>query len=532
VWRVVKKRQAKTDARQARDDQERLKKKVPETMDVAKVAHEAIFTTGGGDIERPWTEVQLRQLEELEKEHTVKKFRGNKRARWKRIQAEMGLPDRSYKSCQRASRAVKKLQSFSKDSLDVFDQTRKEYALAKVTYSVNIEYLNTCSAKLDAASKLIPFQAHLDTQLRNVARITDGELDNVGRPNEMALLLERGADPNAADRGGFSALMAAARYNACGSVERLLEYGADINSKDSDGTTAIMHAIEGGGAQAAQLLLRRGALLKPEEAGDIQAPGVWALKIEKQLQEFVEQEQGSVAKSTADRRWFRQFQSDWRQQQQMQGNRRVEKGGKKKATGVRKGKLKRRDPAGRTAAATTTTTTLVVPKGGAWPPTVPGSRGSTAGSGSLFGLPPRSSGSGGSLSGGLPVLLQAPSALEALRLGLEGSRQKKEREKRETKERDRIDAAAAARPPTHEQAMLSHRRRAGEVVVEVEMDRERQRSDLRRLIEKNLHRAGTAQVLLKERANHHDDETDKLARAARRREKRLSRQIVDKWQTL
>ena len=72
MWRVVKKRQAKIDARQARDDQERLKKKVPETMEAAKFAHNAIFTTGGGDVERAWTEEQLRQLNKLEKEHTNK----------------------------------------------------------------------------------------------------------------------------------------------------------------------------------------------------------------------------------------------------------------------------------------------------------------------------------------------------------------------------------------------------------------------------------------------------------------------------
>ena len=526
VWRVVKKRQAKIDARQARDDQERLKKKVPETMEAAKFAHNAIFTTGGGDVERAWTEEQLRQLNKLEKEHTNKMFRGDKRARWKRIQAEMGLPDRSYKSCQRAYRAVNKLQQASKEALDLFDQMRKEYAQAKVVYSVNIEYLNNCEAKLEAAAKLIPFQTHLDTQLRNVARIADGELDNIGRPDEVALLLERGADPNAADRGGYSALMAAARNNACGSVEMLLNYGADINAKDSDGTTAIMHAIEGGGAQAVQLLLRQRALLKPEEAGDIRAPGVWAVKIEKELHEFVEKEQGVVANSVADRRWFRQFERQWQQQE----TKSCTKGGKR-GGGVRKGKLH-----GLTKTKTTTTT-LLVPKGGAWPPAVPGSRGSTAGSGTSFGLPPRSSGSGGggSLSGngGLPALLQAPSALEALRLGLEGSRQRKDRMKRESKEKERMDKVAAgggARPPTHERTMMSNRRRADEVVVEVAMDRERQRSDLRRLIATKLHRACTAGVMLKEQVGNHDD--DKLAQAARRREKRLATKVVDKWQEL
>ena len=40
---------------------------------------------------------------------------------------------------------------------------------------------------------------------------------------------------------------------------------------------------------------------------------------------------------------------------------------------------------------------------------------------------------------GLPALLQAPSALEALRLGLEGSRQRKDRMKRESKEKERMD---------------------------------------------------------------------------------------------
>lgn len=55
----------------------------------------------------------------------------------------------------------------------------------------------------------------------------------------MKKLLENGADPNARDAEGRTALIAAAYMGHSEIVSVLLEYGADINHQDSDGRTAL-----------------------------------------------------------------------------------------------------------------------------------------------------------------------------------------------------------------------------------------------------------------------------------------------------
>lgn len=464
VWRVVKKRQAKIDAKQALNDQQRLKSKLSDDMVKAKAAHRKIYTTGGGNEDRPWTEEHLRQLEEVVIKFPPKMFKGDKRTRWKRIQAELGLPDRSYKSCQRASRYVNKLHEFSTTALNEFDSTRKKYLQSQVTYKDNILYLKKCNEKLRKHTKLISFQTHLNKQLRNVARIVNNELDTTGRPNQLFLLLQRGADPNASDRGGFSALMAAARQNACGNIEVLLKFGADINLADSNKCTPIMHAIEGGAAQAFELLLKEGAELQLDDVGSINAPGVWSKKIELLLRDFVKEKKQSFANTKRDTEWFRKFEKKMLQQKNGRIKPVFGRGKPPRSGGVVGGNIQRNNSH--------------------WPPKVTmserlQSRGSIESRGSTA----RST---------LPTL-QPPSALEALHLGLEGSRQRKKRLKREEKETERqIYLAENPRPPTFERKMESNRQRAGDAIIEGTLERTQQTNALNLKIAMSLHRASTA----------------------------------------
>ena len=468
VWRLVKKRQAKADAKQALKDQERLKIQIEIDMVAAKTAHLSILTTGGGETERPWTEEHLKQLEVLIVEFPSKMFQGDKRARWKRIQAEMGLPDRSYKACQKASKHVARLKKASQIALDTFDTTRKNHVLAQIKYKENISYLTTCNTKLHNSAKLISFQRQLDRQLINVARIVIDELDLVGRPKELSLLLKRGADPNASDRGGYSALMAASRQNACGNMQVLLEFGADIDLMDSDGNPPIMHAIEGGAAQAVLLLLQQGARLSLDKINGMNAPGVWSEKIQVLLHDFVQEKQQSMHKARTDRKWFQQFEAKMKR-----------RGGGGKGRPPRSGGGSGGGGGGKSGRRTGSRQ-----RNGQWPPKVPlsgrqnqNSRGSIQSRGSTA----------------LPVLLQAPSALEALRLGLEGSSQAKKRIKRDRKEKERQELLAEhPRPPTHELTMFENRLRASDAVEEGQWERHQQTNALTMEIGTTLHRASTA----------------------------------------
>jgi len=78
-------------------------------------------------------------------------------------------------------------------------------------------------------------------------------------PTVTNILLEAGADPNAADREGETALMKAAGHGVKETVKVLIEHHADVNRKDAKGRTALMHAAAGHRSDAIPLLLENGA---------------------------------------------------------------------------------------------------------------------------------------------------------------------------------------------------------------------------------------------------------------------------------
>lgn len=73
------------------------------------------------------------------------------------------------------------------------------------------------------------------------------------------LLLEGGADPNTALRGGETVLMTAARTGRAGPVRALLTKGAAVDAKERHGQTALMWAAAEGNTEVVELLLGAGA---------------------------------------------------------------------------------------------------------------------------------------------------------------------------------------------------------------------------------------------------------------------------------
>lgn len=85
--------------------------------------------------------------------------------------------------------------------------------------------------------------------------VTGNVPSNGGHDELVAVLVDAGADVNARDRQGSTALMSAAQHGNPRSVKRLLVAGADATARrDGDGLTALDFAVMNGRERAADIL--------------------------------------------------------------------------------------------------------------------------------------------------------------------------------------------------------------------------------------------------------------------------------------
>ncbi len=83
---------------------------------------------------------------------------------------------------------------------------------------------------------------------------------------KLRLLLEKNADVNAKNNEGATALLWAATAGNAAAVEVLLDAGADLHAKSVKGRTALMLAIREERVEAVHTLLRKGAKVNDEDA--------------------------------------------------------------------------------------------------------------------------------------------------------------------------------------------------------------------------------------------------------------------------
>ena len=76
-----------------------------------------------------------------------------------------------------------------------------------------------------------------------------------GHTETVAMLLEKGADVNAKDNGGYTALLWASHDGHTEIVAMLLDNGANVNVKDNDGFTALYWASQNGHTEIVAMLL-------------------------------------------------------------------------------------------------------------------------------------------------------------------------------------------------------------------------------------------------------------------------------------
>lgn len=85
------------------------------------------------------------------------------------------------------------------------------------------------------------------------------DLDFVGDLQSVEVCIENGADVNARDMDGFTALMWACMRGNFEIVKYLVERGADVNAKNDAGFTALMMASGQGYFEIVEYLIENGA---------------------------------------------------------------------------------------------------------------------------------------------------------------------------------------------------------------------------------------------------------------------------------
>lgn len=147
---------------------------------------------------------------------------------------------------------IEALGAFVKGLEDEYNLVRKACAgaLVKIDTEEAREALKTVLEDEDADVQEIATN-HLNARLFQAVVEED--------KGSISQLLQDGADVNAKDNKGRTALMVACWAGCAEIVQALIAAGADVNLQETKGGTALMHASGGGHAEPVKALLAAGA---------------------------------------------------------------------------------------------------------------------------------------------------------------------------------------------------------------------------------------------------------------------------------
>lgn len=110
-----------------------------------------------------------------------------------------------------------------------------------------------------------------------------------GRLEKVRSLIAEGADINAVNAQGRSALMSAVYKRNRRIVRELLVEGADVNTVDAMGRTALMMAVIVGDHEIVQMLIDAGADVSVEDKGKNTAITLAERKDDKKLEKLLDE---------------------------------------------------------------------------------------------------------------------------------------------------------------------------------------------------------------------------------------------------
>ena len=163
--------------------------------------------------------------------------------------------------------AIKYIKCFNKNSTRVYTAKARDIKVlltAKSGHSSQFEARKIIDRYSDdtetsellvekGAKNLNPEYAQTEISVALSNAVSSGNL------KIMKLLIANGADVNAVDKDGKTALMMASEFGYIEVAESLIEGGADVNAVKESGSTALIHASHNGHTEIGKLLIANGA---------------------------------------------------------------------------------------------------------------------------------------------------------------------------------------------------------------------------------------------------------------------------------
>lgn len=160
---------------------------------------------------------------------------------------------------------IQKGLEMDEDIVRTFKAEGKE--LSDYVFDAQPVTIHMCDPFLNTIRVVIPQLGFKSQPVKTVAEKNQDLLQAAlwGDSEEVKRLLNQGADVNAKDKDGRTALMAAAYKARVESLKLLIDGGADVNAKDVKGRTALITASWEGHLEAMELLVYKGAEINTKD---------------------------------------------------------------------------------------------------------------------------------------------------------------------------------------------------------------------------------------------------------------------------